>query len=233
MNTSPTVSADGKTLIYVHQSNTQPAELWLGGKALTHHTDAAIASLDLRPLEEFGFVGARGDSVFGWTLKPPGFDPAKKYPVIDLFHGGPQTAWLDYWGARWNYQMFASRGYVVVAVNRHGSTGFGQAFTDAVSQHWGDWPYEDLMKGLDVVTHLPYVDSTRMCAAGASYGGYMIYWVAGHTNRFKCLIAHDGVFNTVSMGGSTEELWFPDWEFGGSLVRRPAISGRSGRRSTS
>jgi dipeptidyl aminopeptidase/acylaminoacyl peptidase len=218
MNTSPTVSADGKTLIYVHQSNTQPPELWLGSKALTHHTDGAIASLDLRPLEEFGFVGARGDSVFGWTLKPPDFDPAKKYPVIDLFHGGPQTAWLDYWGARWNYQMFASRGYVVVAVNRHGSTGFGQAFTDAVSQHWGDWPYEDLMKGLDVVTRLPYVDSTRMCAAGASYGGYMIYWVAGHTNRFKCLIAHDGVFNTVSMGGSTEEQWFTDWDLGGTLV---------------
>jgi dipeptidyl aminopeptidase/acylaminoacyl peptidase len=218
MNTSPTISADGKTLIYVHQSNTQPPELWLGGKALTHHTDGAIASLDLRPLEEFGFVGARGDSVFGWMLKPPGFDAAKKYPVIDLFHGGPQTAWLDYWGARWNYQMFASRGYVVVAVNRHGSTGFGQAFTDAVSQHWGDWPYEDLMKGLDVVTRLPYVDSTRMCAAGASYGGYMIYWVAGHTNRFKCLIAHDGVFNTVSMGGSTEEQWFTDWDLGGTLI---------------
>jgi len=218
MNMSPAVSADGKTLVYVHQSNTQPPELWVAGKALTHHTDAAVATLDLRPLEEFGFVGARGDSVFGWTLKPPGFDPAKRYPVIDLFHGGPQTAWLDYWGARWNYQMFASRGYVVVAVNRHGSTGFGQAFTDAVSQHWGDWPYEDLMKGLDVVTRLPYVDSTRMCAAGASYGGYMIYWVAGHTNRFKCLIAHDGVFNTVSMGGSTEEQWFTDWDLGGTLV---------------
>ncbi len=218
MNTSPTVSADGKTLVYVHQSNTQPPELWVAGKALTHHADAAIASLDLRPLEQFGFVGARGDSVFGWLLKPPGFDPAKQYPVIDLFHGGPQTAWLDYWGARWNYQMFASRGYVVVALNRHGSTGFGQAFTDAVSQHWGDWPYEDLMKGLDVVTRLPFVDSTRMCAAGASYGGYMIYWVAGHTSRFKCLIAHDGVFNTVSMGGSTEEQWFTDWDLGGTLT---------------
>jgi dipeptidyl aminopeptidase/acylaminoacyl peptidase len=216
MNTSPAVTPDGKTLVYVHQSNTQPPELWVSGKALTHHTDALIAPLDLRPLEEFGFVGARGDSVFGWLLKPPGFDPAKRYPVVDLFHGGPQTAWLDYWGARWNYQMFASRGYVVVAVNRHGSTGFGQAFTDAVSQHWGDWPYEDLMKGLDVVTRLPFVDSTRMCAAGASYGGYMVYWVAGHSDRFKCLVAHDGVFNTVSMGGSTEELWFTDWEFSGT-----------------
>jgi dipeptidyl aminopeptidase/acylaminoacyl peptidase len=219
MNTSPSASADGKTLVYLHQSNAQPPEVWVNGKALTHHTDAAVASLDLRPLEQFGFVGARGDSVFGWLLKPPGFDPAKKYPVIDLFHGGPQTAWNDYWGARWNYEMFASRGYVVVMVNRHGSTGFGQAFTDAVSQHWGDWPYEDLMKGLDVVNQLPYVDSTRVCAAGASYGGYMIYWAAGHTDRFKCLVSHDGVFNTVSMGGSTEELWFPNWEFGGTVYQ--------------
>jgi dipeptidyl aminopeptidase/acylaminoacyl peptidase len=217
MNTSPAVSTDGKTLVYLHQSNSQPPELWLNGKALTHQTDALIAPLDLHPLEPFGFVGARGDSVFGWLLKPPGFDPAKKYPVLDLFHGGPQTAWLDYWSARWNYQMFASRGYVVVLVNRHGSTGFGQAFTDAVSQHWGDWPYEDLMKGLDVVTQLPFVDSTRMCAAGASYGGYMIYWMAGHTSRFKCLVAHDGVFNAVSMGGTTEEQWFTDWDLGGAL----------------
>jgi dipeptidyl aminopeptidase/acylaminoacyl peptidase len=219
VNTNAAASADGKTLVYLHQSATQPAEVWVSGKALTHHTDAQVAALDLHPLEPFGFVGARGDSVFGWLLKPPGFDPAKRYPVIDLFHGGPQTSWLDNWHARWNYQMFASRGYVVTAVNRHGSTGFGQAFTDAVSQHWGDWPYEDLMKGLDVVNRLPYVDSTRVCAAGASYGGYMIYWVAGHTDRFKCLIAHDGVFNTVSMGGSTEELWFPDWEFGGTLYQ--------------
>ena len=217
VNTSPSVSTDGKALAYLHQSNTHPAEVWVNGRALTHHTDAGIASLDLHPLEEFGFVGAMGDSVFGWVLKPPGYTAGKRYPLVYLLHGGPQTAWADNWHARWNYQMFASRGYVVAAVNRHGSTGFGQAFTDAVSQHWGDSPYEDLMKGLDVVTQLPYVDSTHMCAAGASYGGFMIYWIAGHTNRFTCLIAHDGVFNTVSMGGSTEELWFPDWEFGGTL----------------
>jgi dipeptidyl aminopeptidase/acylaminoacyl peptidase len=217
VNTSPGVSADGKTLVYLHQSNTHPAEVWVNGRALTHHTDAGIAALDLHPLESFGFVGAMGDSVYGWVLKPPGFTAGKRYPLVYLLHGGPQTAWTDDWHARWNYQMFASRGYVVAAVNRHGSTGYGQAFTDAISQHWGDYPYEDLMKGLDIVTQLPYVDSTHMCAAGASYGGYMIYWIAGHTNRFTCLFAHDGVFNTVSMGGSTEELWFPDWEFGGTL----------------
>src|SRR2546422_105993 len=162
-------------------------------------------------------------SVYGWILKPPGFDAAKRYPLVYLLHGGPQTAWLDLWHARWNYQMFAARGYVVAVVNRHGSTGYGQKFTDAVSQHWGDYPYEDLMKGLDVVARLPYVDSTRMGAAGASYGGYMVYWIAGHTNRFKALVAHDGVFNPVSMAGSTEGLWFVNWEFGGTPYAHPGL----------
>ena len=216
VNTGVQVAPDGKTLVYVHQSNTQPPEIWVSGKALTHHTDSAVATLDLPPAEEFGFVGALGDSVFGWLQKPPAFAPGKRYPLVYLIHGGPQGAWTDSWGARWNYQMFASRGFVVAMVNFHGSTGYGQKFTDAISRHWGDYPYEDVMKGLDVVARLPYVDSTRMGAAGASYGGYMVYWIAGHTNRFKVLVDHDGVFNTVSMAGSTEELWFTDWEFGGN-----------------
>ncbi|PYP16324.1 MAG: S9 family peptidase [Gemmatimonadetes bacterium] len=226
VNTGVQVGPDNRTLAYLHQSNTQPPEVWVAGsspKALTHHTDSAVATLDLPPLEAFGFVGALGDSVFGWTQKPPGFDPSKKYPVVYLIHGGPQGAWTDYWGARWNYQMFAARGWVVAAVNFHGSTGYGQKFTDAISQHWGDYPYEDLMKGLDVVARLPYVDSTRMGAAGASYGGYMVYWIAGHTNRFKVLVDHDGVFNAQSMAGSTEELWFTDWEFGGPLYSKPEL----------
>ena len=216
LNTNVSVAADGKTVVYLHQSDTQPPEVWALGKPLSHQNDAALAGLDLPPLAEYGFVGALGDSVFGWLQKPPGFDPAKKYPVVYLIHGGPQGAWTDYWGSRWNYQLFASRGYVVAAVNFHGSTGYGQKFTDAISRHWGDYPYEDVMKGLDQVARLPYVDSTRMGAAGASYGGYMIYWIAGHTDRFKTLVDHDGVFNTVSMAGSTEELWFTDWEFGGT-----------------
>jgi len=223
VNTGVQVGPDIKTLVYLHQSNTQPAEVWVSGKALTHHNDSVLATLDLPPLEEFGFVGALGDSVFGWSQKPPGFDPAKKYPLIYLIHGGPQGAWTDSWGPRWNNQMFAARGFVVTAVNFHGSTGYGQKFTDAISQHWGDYPYEDVMKGLDVVARLPYVDSTRMGAAGASYGGYMVYWIAGHTNRFKVLVDHDGVFNTVSMAGSTEELWFTDWEFGGTPYANRAL----------
>ena len=216
VNSNVQVMPDGRGVVYLHQSNTQPAEVWASGRQLTHHNDRAVAALDLKPLEPFGFVGALGDSVFGWLLKPPGFDPAKRYPLAYLVHGGPQGAWHDDWHPRWNYQLFASRGYVVAAVNFHGSTGYGQKFTDAISQHWGDYPLEDLMKGLDVVARLPYVDSTRMGAAGASYGGYMVYWIAGHTNRFKVLVDHDGVFDPKSMYGTTEELWFVDWEFGGT-----------------
>jgi dipeptidyl aminopeptidase/acylaminoacyl peptidase len=223
VNTGVQVGPDSKTLVYLHQSNSQPPEVWVSGKALTHHNDSALATLDLPPLEEFGFVGALGDSVFGWSQKPPGFDPTRKYPLIYLVHGGPQGAWTDSWGPRWNNQMFAARGFVVAEVNFHGSTGYGQKFTDAISQHWGDYPYEDVMKGVDVVARLPYVDSTRMGAAGASYGGYMVYWIAGHTNRFKVLVDHDGVFNTASMAGSTEELWFTDWEFGGSVYANRAL----------
>jgi dipeptidyl aminopeptidase/acylaminoacyl peptidase len=210
-------------VVYLHQSNTEPPEVWLAGKPLSHQNDSAVATLDLPALDEFGFVGALGDSVFGWLQKPPGFDPGARYPLVYLIHGGPQGAWTDYWGARWNYQMFAARGFVVAAVNFHGSTGYGQKFTDAISRHWGDYPFEDLMKGLDAVARLPYVDSTRMGAAGASYGGYMILWMAGHTDRFRVLVDHDGVFNPVSMAGSTEELWFTDWEFGGPLYANRAL----------
>jgi dipeptidyl aminopeptidase/acylaminoacyl peptidase len=223
VNTAVQVGPDNRTLVYLHQSNTQPAEVWVGTRALTHHNDSALATLDLPPLEEFGFVGAQGDSVFGWMQKPPGFDPRRAYPLVYLVHGGPQGAWTDSWGPRWNNQMFAARGFVVAEVNFHGSTGYGQKFTDAISRHWGDYPFEDLMKGLDVVARLPYVDSTRMGAAGASYGGYMILWMAGHTNRFSVLVDHDGVFNPVSMAGSTEELWFTDWEFGGPLYANRAL----------
>src|SRR5207249_2825063 len=112
VNTNVNVAADGKTLVYLHQSDTQPPEVWTLGKPLSHQNDAALVGLDLPPLAEYGFVGAQGDSVFGWLQKPPGFDPAKKYPVVYLIHGGPQGAWTDYWGSRWNYQLFASRGYV-------------------------------------------------------------------------------------------------------------------------
>lgn len=216
------VSPDGKALVFVRSSAHRPAELYAAGtngrhlRPLTRLNDAALAGLDLRPAEDFWFAGAGGDSVHGLLVRPPGFDPTRKYPLVYLVHGGPQGAWLDQWHARWSYQMFAAPGYVVAAVNFHGSTGYGQEFTNSISQHWGDLPLEDLLKGVDaVLERAPYVDPDRLGAAGASYGGYMIFWLAGHTDRFRAFVAHDGVFNPVSMYGSTEELWFPEWEFDG------------------
>lgn len=221
-NTAPQLSTKGDMVVFLHSSADHPTEIWtatVDGKSphpITKVNDERYANYDLPAAETFGFAGAQGDSVFGWLIKPPGFDPIRKYPLVYLIHGGPQGAWLDQWHSRWNYALFASRGYIVAAVNFHGSTGYGQAFTNSISRNWGGLPYDDLMKGLDVLAKLPNVDSTRMGAAGASYGGYMIYWMAGHTNRFRALVAHDGIFNPLSMAGTTEEQWFPLWEFGGS-----------------
>jgi dipeptidyl aminopeptidase/acylaminoacyl peptidase len=223
-NTSVQVSSRGDVMVFLRSTANHPPEIWTAGidgkspRPITKVTDARLAAYDVQPVESFGFIGAQGDSIFGWLMKPPGFDPIRKYPLLYLIHGGPQSAWLDEWHARWSFATFAARGYIVAAVNFHGSTGYGQSFTNSISRNWGSLPYEDLMKGLDVVTRIPNVDSTRMGAAGASYGGYMVYWMAGHTNRFRVMVAHDGIFNTLSMAGTTEEQWFPLWEFGGSAL---------------
>ncbi len=231
VNTDPQLTPRGDALIFLHQSTTQPPELFIqridpkqpaAMRQLTRLNTTALAALDLAPAEKFGFVGAKGDSIFGYLIKPPAFDSTRKYPLVYLIHGGPQGAWVDGWHQRWNYAVFAARGYVVAAVNFHGSTGYGQAFTNSISKHWGDLPYEDLMKGVETLARLPFVDGARIGAAGASYGGYMIYWLAGHTDRFKTLVAHDGIFNTESMAGTTEEQWFPAWEFGGNLTNPEA-----------
>jgi dipeptidyl aminopeptidase/acylaminoacyl peptidase len=220
-NSGVQVAARADVMVFLRSTARRAPEVWTAGldgravRQVTRINDDRFSAWDIPALEEFGFVGAGRDSVFGWIMKPPGFDPILRYPLIYLIHGGPQGAWLDQWHARWNYATFAARGYVVAAVNFHGSTGYGQAFTNSVSRNWGGLPYDDLMKGLDILNRLPYVDSTRVGAAGASYGGYMVYWMAGHTNRFKALVAHDGIFNPLSMAGTTEELWFPLWEFGG------------------
>jgi dipeptidyl aminopeptidase/acylaminoacyl peptidase len=227
-NTALRVSTRGDAMVFLRESAARPKEVYLANidgknlKQLTRVHDATLAALDLNPADTLRFVGAQGDSVFGWIIKPPRFDPSKKYPLVYLIHGGPQGAWQDEWHQRWNYQLFAARGYVVAAVNFHGSTGYGQQFTNSISRNWGGLPYEDLMKGLDVVAGLPYVNKDRMGAAGASYGGYMIYWMAGQTDRFKVLVAHDGIFNPLSMTGTTEELWFTNWEFGGSSLSQSA-----------
>jgi dipeptidyl aminopeptidase/acylaminoacyl peptidase len=229
MNTSSlNVSPDGKRFAFLRQSATMPNELYVskndGGDAvnITRINDERLAGVEMNPLEAFYFEGAGGDQVQGWLLKPPGFDPDKKYPFIFLVHGGPQGAWGDTFHYRWNYQMFAAPGYVVAAINPRGSTGFGQEFTDQISGDWGGKVFEDLMKGLDYVLETyPFIDDARMATAGASYGGYMMNWFAGHTDRFKCLVNHDGVYNLASMYGATEELWFPEWELYGTPWSNP------------
>jgi dipeptidyl aminopeptidase/acylaminoacyl peptidase len=187
---------------------------------VTHMNDALLSQIDMQLLEPFTFKGANNEDVQGFLIKPPGFDPAKKYPLKFLIHGGPQGAWGNSWSYRWNAELFASgppeAGYVVVMINFHGSTGYGQKFTDSISGDWGGKPYVDLMKGLDYVEKTyPFIDKNREAALGASYGGYMANWVLGHTDRFKCIVSHDGTFNTETSYGTTEELWFMDWEFKG------------------
>ncbi len=156
-----------------------------------------------------------GRKLQAWIVKPPSFDPAKKYPAVFLIHGGPQGAWVDGWSNRWNPQVWAAYGYVVYAANPRGSTGFGQDFVDAISGDWGGQVYDDLMRQADDLESLPFVDRGKIGAAGASYGGYMVNWIAGHTQRFAVLVSHDGDFDTAGSNLETEELWFARWEFQG------------------
>jgi dipeptidyl aminopeptidase/acylaminoacyl peptidase len=186
-------------------------------KPVTHLNDTLLSQLDLPKMESFWFTAKDGVKVQGFVIRPPGFDAAKKYPVKFLIHGGPQGAWGDSWSYRWNAELFAANGYVVVMINPRGSTGYGQAVVDGVNGDWGGKPYTDLMTGLDYAEqHYPFIDKSRECALGASYGGYMANWVLGHTDRFKCIVSHDGMFNAESAFGSTEEDWFNTWEFKGA-----------------
>jgi dipeptidyl aminopeptidase/acylaminoacyl peptidase len=213
------VAPDG-TIVYVAQAAHRPPELYRFARGqeqpLTRFNERALAGLDLKPAETFSYAGARGDRVQGFLVKPPGFRPGRRYPLLVILHGGPQGMMGDEWHWRWNYQMFAAKGYVVAAPNFHGSSSYGSAFQDAIRGDWGGAPYEDVMKGVDYLATLPFVDPKRIAAAGASYGGYLVNWVAGHTDRFRCLISHDGLFNLSSMNAATEELWFPEWEFRGT-----------------
>jgi dipeptidyl aminopeptidase/acylaminoacyl peptidase len=183
---------------------------------VTHLNDSLLEQLELPWMESFWFEAADKTKVQGFMIPPPGSDAAKKYPVKFLIHGGPQGAWGDSWSYRWNAELFAANGYVVIMINPRGSTGYGQAFVDGVNGDWGGKPFTDLMTGLDYAEeHYPFIDKTRECALGASYGGYMANWILGHTNRFKCIVSHDGMFDTESAFGSTEEDWFNIWEFKG------------------
>ena len=221
--------APGGKLVFTHQSLTQPPEIFTASTSgvaltqLTHMNDAVMAEIEMNPGEPVKTPGALGAQIESILVKPPHFDPNKKYPGLMLIHGGPQGAWNDSWFYRWNAELFASFGYVVMATNFHGSIGYGQPFTAEISGDWGGAPYEDLMKATDYLESLPYVDSDRIGAAGASFGGYMIDWIEGHTNRFKVLFSHDGVFDLRSMYGETEELWFPEWELKGVPWKDPAL----------
>ncbi len=228
VNTSVQAGPEGENLVFVHASADRPAELHRskadgsGRSALTEHNDPLLTQLDLPKVEGFSFSGADGEKVAGWLLRPPGFVEGKRYPVAFLIHGGPQGAWHDEWHGRWNYQMFAAPGYAVVAINPRGSTGYGQKFTDQISRDWTGRVYEDLMLGLDhALKTYPFLDKTRMAAIGGSYGGFMVNWIAGHTDRFRALISHAGVFDLTSKYSTTEELWFPEWEFGGPPWKEP------------
>jgi dipeptidyl aminopeptidase/acylaminoacyl peptidase len=221
VNDELSVTADGKTLVFTRLSVQAPNEVYkmdLDSKKaeeLSHLNDTTLANVAMQPVESFWFAGAGGTKVQGFMVKPPRFNKDAKYPVKFLIHGGPQGQWGDEWSYRWNAELFAADGYVVIMVNPRGSTGYGQVFVDGVNKDWGGKPYIDLMNGLDYAEKTyPFIDKDRECALGASYGGYMIDWILGHTNRFKCLVSHDGMFNTESAYGSTEELWFPEWEFG-------------------
>jgi dipeptidyl aminopeptidase/acylaminoacyl peptidase len=218
-------TTDG-TLVATRVSLVHPAEVFRigpGGEAtaLTHANDARLAAYGLDPGESVTYRGAAGKDVQAWIVKPPRFDASRRYPLLVLIHGGPQSVWPDGWSFRWNAQVFASAGYVVFMPNPRGSVGWGQEFIDDVNADWGGRAYEDILRGTDFAEALPYVEKGRTAAAGASYGGYLVNWIAGHTDRYKVLVSHDGVFDLGSMSTSTEELWFVDWEFKGPVWESP------------
>ena len=220
-------TTDDKTMIYIEQSGSKPPEInravSKGGPSvpLTRLNDAILDGYQLTPFEKISADVPDGTKVESYIVKPPDFNPALKYPVLLAIHGGPEGDWGESWSYRWNAQVFAASGYVVVLPNPHGSIGYGQAFTDAVNGDWGGKAYDDIMATADYVGNLPYVDKERMVAAGGSYGGYVINWILGHTDRFKALVSHAGVYDLESEAGTTEELWFVKWEFGGLPWENP------------
>jgi dipeptidyl aminopeptidase/acylaminoacyl peptidase len=230
VNSDLDISADGHTLFFQKQSNVMPHEIFSYDvkkkkiQQITHVNKSLLAELELNPTEEFWFNTFDGAKTHALLIKPPFFDPTKKYPLMFLIHGGPQGMWSDDFHYRWNTSMFASPGYVVVAINPRGSKGYGQKWCDAVSKDWGGAPYKDLMAGLDyALDTFDFIDENKLAAAGASYGGFMINWIATQTDRFDALISHASVFDQVSMYGATEELWFPEWEFGGTPYEHPEL----------
>ena len=220
-------SVVGDRIVTVTSTLKAPADLFrIGGgttQQLTHVNDERLASARMGDFEFFTFKGAGDDSVQGYVVKPVGYQEGKKYPVAFIVHGGPQGSMTNEFHYRWNPQTYAGHGFAVVTVNFHGSTGYGQAFTDAISGDWGGKPLEDLKKGwAAALEKYTFLDGDRACALGASYGGYMVYWMAGNWSQpWKCFVDHDGVFDNRMMGYSTEELWFSEWENKGTPWEHP------------
>jgi dipeptidyl aminopeptidase/acylaminoacyl peptidase len=226
-NLGLSLSKDGSTLIFGRTSLAMPAEVFAaktdgsGVRQLTHQNDAVLAGVEMNAAETFWFEGADGTKVEAMLLRPPNFDAEKKYPLLVLLHGGPQTMWSNAWGYRWNAQVFSAAGYVSLMINRRGSTGYGQKFTDEIAKDWGGQAYTDVMKGVDAaLAKYKFVDGTRMAAAGGSYGGFMADWIATHTGRFKAIISHAGVYDFTAMY-ATEELWFQEHDMGGTPWGNP------------
>ncbi|PYU13812.1 MAG: S9 family peptidase [Acidobacteria bacterium] len=226
-NSAISFSRDGKIVAFERSSLTMPAEIFVtstegfSARQVTHHNDAILASLEMNPPETFWFDGAEGTKVQAMLIRPSKFDAAKKYPLLVLLHGGPQTMWSNAWSYRWNAEVFSSAGYVTLMINRRGSTGYGQKFTDEITNDWGGKAYVDVMDGLDfALKKYSFIDGTKMAAAGGSYGGYMADWIATHNGRFKAIISHAGVYDKVSMY-ATEELWFEEHDMQGTPWSNP------------
>lgn len=207
--TSSRVTVGGDTVVFLNDTTNRPNELFAldpatgAARQLTHFNDDLVAQLDLGQVESYWFDGAAGDKVQGWLVLPPGYDPKKTYPLLQLMHGGPHTMVSDSWSYRWNIHVFASPGYITTWVNRHGSTGFGEKYCQSILNEWGDKPLEDILKATDhLLQRFPNIDPKRLAAAGGSYGGYMAAWVAGHTDRFACLINHAGVNDFITQYGA-------------------------------
>ena len=219
----------GKQIVYAYDNLKLPAELFKisasGGKAsqLTAFNAEKLASVQFGDYEQFSFKGANDETVYGYLIKPANFEPGKKYPIAFLVHGGPQGSFGDHFHYRWNPQAYAGQGYAAIMIDFHGSTGYGQAFTDSISEDWGGKPLVDLQKGFDyAIGKYDFLDANRACALGASYGGYMMNWIAGQwSERFRCIINHAGIFDTRAMAYTTEELWFTEWENGGPQYAKP------------
>lgn len=219
----------GGTLAYTQANLSSGAQLYavkagsVNPVQLTTLNKERLADVRWGEAEQFSFKGANGDTVYGHVMKPWNYEPGKQYPVAFIVHGGPQGSFGNSWSYRWNPQTYAGAGYAAVFIDFHGSTGYGQKFTDAISGDWGGKPLEDLQKGLAAaVSKYPWLDRSRACALGASYGGYMMNWIQGNwSDGFKCIVNHDGVFDTRGMAFSTEEQWFTDWENGGSYFNVP------------